>query len=84
MITEENCLWTIGHTKSWYTRVKQKLLKLNVKVSKYDAGSFISQYRGTLHELLVTPIADFLWGGLHAFIENVIIVIKPLHKNFET
>ena len=47
-------------SKSWYTRVKEEFLKLNVKVSKYDPGLFMYQYRGTLHGLLVTNVDDFL------------------------
>ena len=67
-------------SKSWYTRVKEELLKLNVKVSKYDPGLFMYQYRGTLHGLLVTHVDEFLWRGSHVFVKNV---IKPLHKIFE-
>ena len=66
--------------KSWYTRVKEELLKLNVKVSKYDPGLFMYQYRGTLHGLLVAHIDHFLWGGSHVFVENI---IKPLHNIFK-
>ena len=51
-----------------------------MKVSKYDLGLFMYQYRGTLHGLLVTHVDDSLWGGSHVTIENV---IKPLHKIFE-
>ena len=40
MVTEENCILTNGCTKSCYTRVKEELLKVNVKVSKYDLGLF--------------------------------------------
>ena len=53
----------LEESKSWYPRVKEELLKLNVKVSKYDPGLFMYQYRGTLHGLLVTYVDDFLWGG---------------------
>ena len=67
-------------SKFWYIRVKKDLLKLNVKVSKYDPGLFMYQYRGTLHRLLVTYVDGFLWGGSHVFVGNV---IKPLHKIFE-
>ena len=51
-----------------------------MKVSKYHPGFFIYQYRGTLHGLLATHVDDFLWGGSHIFVENV---IKPLHNIFE-
>ena len=70
----------LGKSKSWNTRVKEELLKLNVKVSKY-LGSFIYQYRRTLHRLLVTHVDDFLWAGSQVFVENV---INQLHKNFKT
>ena len=70
MVTEEN----------WYTRVKDEPLKLNVKVSKYDPDLFMYQYRRTLHGLLLTHADDYLWGGSHVFVENI---IKPLHKIFE-
>ena len=52
-----------------------------MKVSKYDPSLFMYQYRETLYGLLVTHVDDFLWGGSHVFVENV---IKPLHKIFET
>ena len=68
-------------SKSWYIRIKEEVLKLNGKVSKYDPGVFMYQYRGTLHGRLVTHVDDFLWGGSLVFVENV---IKPLHKIFET
>ena len=68
-------------SKSWYIRIKEEVLKLNGKVSKYDPGVFMYQYRGTLHGLLVTHVDDFFWGsGSHVFFENV---IKPLHKIFK-
>ena len=67
-------------SKSWYTRVKEELLKLNVKVSKYDHGLFMYQYRGTLHGVLVTHSNDFLRGGSHVFVANV---IKSLYEVFE-
>ena len=79
MVTEENCLWIIEHvqilvyeSKRGTVEVKcaEELLKL--KVSKYDPGLFMYQYRGTLHGLLVTHVVDdFLWGGSHVFLENV-------------
>ena len=71
----------LGKSKSWNTRVKEELLKLNVKVSKYDLGLFIYQYRRTLHGLLVTHVDDFLWAGSQVFVKNV---INQLHKNFKT
>ena len=61
-------------------QVKEELLKLNVKVSKYDPGLFMYQYRGTLHGLLVAHVDHFLWGGSYVFVENV---IKPLHNIFK-
>ena len=51
-----------------------------MKLSKFDPSLFTYQYRGTLHEYFVTHVVDFLWGGSHAFVENV---NKPLHKIFE-
>ena len=68
-------------SKSWYTRVKEELLKLNVKFSNCDPGLFMYQYRVTLDRLLVTHVDDFLEGGSHVFVENV---IKPLHRIFES
>ena len=67
-------------SKSWYTRVKEELLKLNVKISKYDAGLFMYHYRGSLYGLLVTHVDGCLWGRSHVFVENV---IKPLPRNFK-
>ena len=67
-------------SKSWYTRVKKELLKLNVKFSTYDPGLIMYRYRGTLYGLLVTHVDDFLRGGSHVFVENAII---PSYKIFE-
>ena len=63
-----------------YTIVPEELLKLNMKASKLDPGLFIYQHRGILHGILVTHADDFLWGGSHVFVENV---MKLLHKIFE-
>ena len=51
-----------------------------MKVSKYDHGLFMYQYRGTLHGVLVTHSNDFLRGGSHVFVANV---IKSLYEVFE-
>ena len=51
-----------------------------MKISKYDPGLFMYQYRGTLHGLLVSHVDDFLWGESHVFVETV---IQSLHKIFE-
>ena len=67
-------------SKSWYTRVKEELLKLNVKISKYDPGLFMYHYRGSLYGLLVTHVDDSLWGRSRVFVENV---IKPFPKIFK-
>ena len=57
------------------------MLKLNVKVSKYDLDLLMYQYRRTLHGLLVTHVDDFLWAGSQVFVENL---INPLHKYLKT
>ena len=58
-LLKETVYGLMDASKSWYTRVKEELLKLNVKVSKYDPGLFMYQYRGTLHGLLVTHVNYF-------------------------
>ena len=57
------------------------MLKLNVKVSKYDLDLLMYQYRRTLYGLPVAHVDDFLWAGSQVFVENV---INPLHKTFKT
>ena len=39
-----------------------------MKISKYDPGLFMYQYRETLHGLLVAHVDDFLWGESHPII----------------
>ena len=51
-----------------------------MKISKYDPGLLMYQYRGTLHGLLVAHVDDFLWGESHVFVETV---IQSLQKIFE-
>ena len=68
-------------SKSWYTRVKEELLELNVKASKYALGLFMYQYGGTLNGLLVTHVDDFLYFDRDFFITSFLRMLsKPLHK----
>ena len=80
MVTEENCLWIIElvqilvyESKRGTVEVKYAEELLKLKVSKFDPGLFIYQYRGTLHGLLLVThvVDDFSWGGSHVFLENV-------------
>ena len=85
--TNEGKVWLLKKTvyglndapKHWYLRVREELKKLKVTVSKYDAGLFFYHINGDLHGILVTHVDDFLWGGSHKFVENV---IKTLHNVF--
>ena len=85
--TNEGKVWLLKKTvyglndapKHWYLRVREELKKLKVTVSKYDAGLFFYHIKGDLHGILVTHVDDFLWGGSHKFVENV---IKTLHNVF--
>ena len=80
MVTEENCLWIIEHvqilvyeSKRGTVEVKYAEELLKLKVSKFDPGLFIYQYKGTLHGLLLVThvVDDFSWAGSHVFLENV-------------
>ena len=49
-----------------------------MKVSKYDPGLFMHQYRRTLQGLLVTYVDDFLWGGARLCCECYQTIAKDL------
>ena len=57
MVTEENCLWTIGYIQILVHKSKRRTSE--IKCESYDPGLFMYQYRGTLHGLLVTHVNYF-------------------------
>ena len=60
MVTEENCLWTIGCIQILVHESKRRTSEIKCES---DPGLFMYQYRGTLHGLLVTHVNYFSWGG---------------------
>lgn len=67
-------------SRTWYLRVKEELLNLNVQVSKFDCSLFYWWYEGELQGLLTIHVDDICWGGSPMFQEKV---IKPLYNVFQ-
>ena len=61
-------------------RVREELIKLGAKVSKFDAGLFYWHNNGNLEGIMSTHVDDFCWGGTSDFVKNV---INRLRKVFQ-
>ena len=84
---ENNVVWKLNTciygltdaSRNWYLRIKDELLKLDVKASKNDPAVFFWHHEGILEGIMATHVDDFCWGGSQKFIENV---INPVRKIF--
>ena len=78
--TQTNILWKLNKCiygladapRGWYLALKEKLLKLNVTVSKCDPGLFDFTKDDKLQGLMVFSIDDILWGGTDELKADVI------------
>ena len=59
--------------------VKDELIELGVKCSKYDPAVFYWHHNRELHGIICTHVDDFLFGGTNEFILNV---MNPIKKKF--
>ena len=81
---DKNCVWKLNTciyglsdaSRHWYLSVKDELIKLGVKCSKYDPVVFYWHHNGELHGIICTHVDDFLFGGTNEFILNVMNPIK--------
>ena len=65
--------------RAWYLRVKQELLQLGVKISKFDSALFSWHWAGECQGVICVYVDDFLWAGTNLFYERI---IKKLEKLF--
>ena len=63
-------------SRNWYLTIKEQLLHLGAKESKYDQAIFIWHFNNKLHGIISTHVDDFCWGGSKAFRTSVIDKIK--------
>ena len=81
---DKNCVWKLNTciyglsdaSRHWYLSVKDELIKLGVKCSKYDPAVFYWHNNGELHGIICTHVDDFLFGDTNEFILNVMNPIK--------
>ena len=75
-------LWKLNKTiyglcdaaRAWYTRVKDELTSLSVKMCSLDKGLFMWYRNGQLEGIIVIYVDDFLWAGTTNF-ENCVVNI---------
>ena len=60
----------------WYLRVKEELLRIGVKKSKFDDALFFLNLNGQLQGIICCHVDDFCWGGTELFEEKIILTIK--------
>lgn len=65
--------------RHWYERVKNELLKLDVKMSQLDKSVFYHQVNQECVGIIIVHVDDFLFGGTDYFLTNV---ISKLHRLF--
>ena len=65
--------------RAWYLRVKQELIQLGVKISKFDPALFSWHWDGECQGVICVHVDDFLWAGTNLFYERI---IKKLEKLF--
>ena len=64
--------------RAWYLRVKQELLQLGVKISKFDSALFSWHWDGECQGVICVYVDDFLWAGTDLFYERIIQKLEKL------
>ena len=80
-------LWRLNKTvyglcdaaRAWYTRVRDELLNMSVKMCSHDPSLFYSYCNGELSGIICVYVDDFLWAGTKQFEKSVIV---KMHKLF--
>ena len=76
----KKCVYGLNDaSRTWYMRLLEELLKLNVKVSRFDAGLFFWHRNEQLEGVLITHVDDICWGGSDMFYN---MVITKLYTTF--
>ena len=65
--------------RAWYDTVREELVRLGMKTSRYDPAMFLWKKGDTLEGIVCIHVDDFCWGGSKQFEE---IVISKLKKDF--
>ena len=66
------CLWTSWCFKILVFKAQDKLLKVGVKLCKYDLCLFYNLKDGKLRGIIVCFVDDISWGGTDKFKTQVI------------
>ena len=62
--------------RAWYDTVKNEMIKLGMRISKYDPAMFMFFKGDSLEGLVCIHVDDFCWGGTKRFEECVIFKLK--------
>lgn len=62
--------------RAWYESVKDELVSLGMKASKFDPAAFMFKKGDTLEGIVCIHVDDFCWGGTERFKEYVISRLK--------
>ena len=62
--------------RAWYDTVKNEMVKLGMRISKYDPALFMFFNGESLEGLVCIHVDDFCWGGTRGFEECVILKLK--------
>lgn len=67
-------------SRFWYFRVKEELIRLGCKMSKYDSSLFVYHDHNGLQGLLILHVDDCLWAGSDKFKISVIMKLREVFK----
>ena len=62
--------------RAWYDTVKEELLKLGLRMSKFDPAMFMFERNDMLEGLVCIHVDDFCWGGTALFEDCVVSKLK--------
>ena len=62
--------------RAWYDTVKAEMIKLGMRISKYDPALFMFFNGNSLEGIVCIHVDDFCWGGTKRFEEYVILKLK--------
>ena len=80
----DGCLWKlkknvyglIDAARAWYSRLKEVLLGLGMKISRLDPALFFWWHGNVLAGVMCVHVDDILWGGTPLFCTNVVDVMR--------
>ena len=80
----DGCLWRLKKTvyglndaaRAWYSRLKDVLLGLGMKISHLDPALFFWWHGNKLAGVMCVHVDDILWAGSSLFYTNVVEIMK--------